>query len=100
MADFSLWDGTPPPSSDLECGGLCLLCGGYIWVPLGCTRVEDAPDVFIPGTNTHNCEPGRILREHGIDAYDLWRDAQSPGSYISFDELLAELEKFEAEAKP
>lgn len=97
MAEFSVWDGTPLPSADLACGGLCPLCGDFISVPVGCTRVADAPDTFIPGTNFHNCELGWMLHQQGREAYNRWRDAQPPGSYVSWDDLMTELEKVEAE---
>jgi hypothetical protein len=72
-----------------------MLCGSELFVAPHVTRVEDAPDVFLPGTNLHNCEPGRILREQGSEAYELWRDAQPTGSYMSLDEMEAELDKAE-----
>ena len=80
--------------------GVCMLCGEELFVPAHVFCVEDAPEVFIRGTNTHDCEPGRILTHHGSDAFELWVAAQQPGTFVSVDELMAELEKFEQELKP
>jgi hypothetical protein len=51
-------------------------------------------EAWIPGTMTHNCEPGRILQEQGSDALDAWQAAQprdpSMAKYegMSFDEFI------------
>jgi hypothetical protein len=76
-----------------------MLCGSDLWVAPHVTRAEDAPDIFIPDTNIHNCEAGWILHEHGSDAHQMWVDAQQPGSHVSWDELMEDLEKFEAELR-
>jgi hypothetical protein len=77
--------------------GVCLLCGTDLWVASHVTRVEDAPDIFISGTNTHDCEAGRILNEHGSDVYHMWLSAQSSGKHVSWNELISDLENFENE---
>jgi hypothetical protein len=89
-----------PDPINKKWAGVCMLCGSELSVALHVTRVEDAPDVFIPGANTHNCEAGRILHENGSDAYEMWLSAQSPGTHVSWDELMSDLEKFENDALP
>jgi hypothetical protein len=85
---------TPPGKKR---AGVCLLCGSDLWVERHVTRAEDAPAVFLRGTNIHDCEAGRILHEHGSDVYQMWLSAQASGSRVSVEELFAELEQFEAE---
>jgi hypothetical protein len=88
-----------PDPQNRKWAGVCWLCGSDLWTDPHLTRVEDAPDVFIPGSSgIHNCVPGRILHEQGGEAYEAWRDKQTPGTYMSMEELEAELERFEAES--
>lgn len=55
---------------------------------------------FIPGSYyRHNCEAGRILQAEGSEAYDMWAAAQTPEKHISFEELMADLEAFQAERR-
>jgi hypothetical protein len=87
-----------PDPTDKKWAGVCFLCGDDIWVPVGCTHVDDAPETFIPGSSgIHNCIPGRILHGQGAEAYEAWRDAQPVGTYMSVDEFELELEKAERE---
>jgi hypothetical protein len=87
-----------------KCVGFCLLCGGDIRVDPALEDPWQDAEAWILGTTTHNCEPGRILQEHGSDALDAWQAKQpkdpSMQRYenMSFDEYIDALVA-EAEAK-
>jgi hypothetical protein len=82
-------DHNPPVSSmppEKRWIGICFLCGDEIF-----------EGELISGTNLHNCQPGRILLYEGSAAYERWLAKQPSGSHVSLDDLLAQVEKIEAE---
>jgi hypothetical protein len=61
-----------------------------------CGHEYDWPGGTIPGAETHNCEPGRILEFEGSEAYAAYverRRAEDSEAYVSWDEIFAELKQ-------
>jgi hypothetical protein len=72
---------TAPPKREWPAGkvyaGFCLLCGSDLWVARKYRKCGlDDPEVFFPESNTHRCEPGRILKEEGHEAYKAYQAAE------------------------
>jgi hypothetical protein len=68
-------------ATERKCIGFCLLCGEDILVDPALEDPWQDTEAWIPGTSTHNCEPGRILRDRGSDALDAWFDGRYSESY-------------------
>lgn len=60
----------------------------------------DDPEAFFPRSNTHRCEPGRILQEEGHEAYAAYQAAEDAEyraellrKYPTFDDARLEAER-------